>query len=555
MAQLSIRLKAVLPCLVIAACSTTQPVVQAPPTVTINPEIQTSSPEPTQPASKPKVRPVAQPVSFTEATPQYTQATAQVTPPEPIAMTPPAPVSSPSEISLRGTLVIGHQIQYITPCGSEKKYWLELNEHSRQVYSSLTSAPYQPVYTELSGELNSVDPNLASSGYTLSLQLNDIQYMTTEDRCTIKQDDSGSIEMTGSNPNWSGTITDNELLLEQGFGPQLYQLSGGRFGQGFHEWRSNDNQFKLRIESGECLDEANGRYTNQRVVFHQGVQNLEGCARRPYSTDDQEFVGFFNARLPTTGEHYDLAVKADHSANLRYIPSEGQIQDLPGYWYSTDDKQFTLVLSPQAGFPNHIPKQQTFNWDGFDLTLLTPGSRSLKYARMSGPAQITPEKIISPTRQLAPQTLRASAAYDAAVDTSILRYFHLHRSTPSGRYLWWKFDLNGDGREEILALMNWCSGSACTLLIFEPSNVGYRYVSRSTQIRLPMHIGEDLNHEWHQILLPAGASRTEQYVTLEFDGMSYPLTPPTLSKSGPEPGSSVTLTADLTGQWGRPVTP
>ncbi len=83
-------------------------------------------------------------------------------------------------------------------------------------------------------------------------------------------------------------------------------------------------------------------------------------------------------------------------------------------------------------------------------------------------------------------------------------------------------DLNSDGRAKALVLFtgpDWCSPQGCTLVIFEPSDVGYKPISQIIGVKAPVAAGPGSNAGWRDLIVKTGASKI---VRLQFTGGGYP---------------------------------
>ncbi len=83
-------------------------------------------------------------------------------------------------------------------------------------------------------------------------------------------------------------------------------------------------------------------------------------------------------------------------------------------------------------------------------------------------------------------------------------------------------DLNSDGRAKALVLFtgqDWCSPQGCTLVVFEPSEVGFRPVSQIVGVKPPIAAGPGSNAGWRDLIVKTGASKI---VRLQFTGGGYP---------------------------------
>ena len=94
-------------------------------------------------------------------------------------------------------------------------------------------------------------------------------------------------------------------------------------------------------------------------------------------------------------------------------------------------------------------------------------------------------------------------------------------------------DLNGDGKAEILALLegeDWCtSTTGCTLAIFEKGNHGYRPVATIRRVWGPVIMTNERRNGWSDLVVDTGKRSLGQRVRLRFGARGYP-------------GNAVTLT-------------
>jgi hypothetical protein len=83
-------------------------------------------------------------------------------------------------------------------------------------------------------------------------------------------------------------------------------------------------------------------------------------------------------------------------------------------------------------------------------------------------------------------------------------------------------DLNSDGRAKALVLFtgpDWCSPQGCTLVVFEPGDVGYKPVSQIIGVKAPVAAGPGSNAGWRDLIVKTGANKV---VRLQFTSGGYP---------------------------------
>lgn len=102
-------------------------------------------------------------------------------------------------------------------------------------------------------------------------------------------------------------------------------------------------------------------------------------------------------------------------------------------------------------------------------------------------------------------------------------------------------DLNSDGRAKALVLLtgqDWCSPQGCTLVVFEPSDVGFRPISQIVGVRAPVGIGPGSNAGWRDLIVKTGANKI---VRLQFTGGGYPTNAAVQPEASADAGQSEVL--------------
>ena len=142
-----------------------------------------------------------------------------------------------------------------------------------------------------------------------------------------------------------------------------------------------------------------------------------------------------------------------------------------------------------------------------------------------------PESIVTPgapdgapvalaPRKGAPQTVAMSVNQDeVAKAAERLRLTKKKKESPFDQA---GADLNSDGRAKALVLFtgqDWCSPQGCTLVVFEPSDVGFRPISQIVGVKPPVAAGPGSNAGWRDLIVRTGAGKV---VRLQFTGGGYP---------------------------------
>jgi hypothetical protein len=131
----------------------------------------------------------------------------------------------------------------------------------------------------------------------------------------------------------------------------------------------------------------------------------------------------------------------------------------------------------------------------------------------SGPVALAPHKG-------APQTIAMAVNQDAL--TKAIERLRITKKKGDSPYDQAGADLNSDGRAKALVLFtgqDWCSPQGCTLVVFEPGDVGYRPVSQIIGVKAPVAAGPGSNAGWRDLIVKTGSSKIAR---LQFTGGGYP---------------------------------
>ncbi len=132
----------------------------------------------------------------------------------------------------------------------------------------------------------------------------------------------------------------------------------------------------------------------------------------------------------------------------------------------------------------------------------------------AGPVTLAPHKA-------APQTIAMAADQDA-LTKAVERLRIVKKKKGDSPFDQAGADLNSNGRAKALVLLTgpeWCSPQGCTLVVFEPSEVGYRPISQTIGVKAPVAAGPGSNAGWRDLIVKTGANKI---VRLQFTGGGYP---------------------------------
>lgn len=136
------------------------------------------------------------------------------------------------------------------------------------------------------------------------------------------------------------------------------------------------------------------------------------------------------------------------------------------------------------------------------------------------------------------QYVRAETSPDPKVEKAILQTMPDYKPASEEeqvRYYYNRVDLNGDGKPEVIAHLVGqyiCGTGGCDTLILQPTRNGYRLVSTIGLTNTPIIVSPRRTRGWSDLVVyvVGGGIQPGHYVTLRFNGRTYPDNPSLLPK-------------------------
>src|SRR5918911_360449 len=143
-----------------------------------------------------------------------------------------------------------------------------------------------------------------------------------------------------------------------------------------------------------------------------------------------------------------------------------------------------------------------------------------------------------PSKLKGVEYVSAEARPDPELEKAILQTMPDYNPTSADdqiRYYYNRVDLNGDGKPEAIVHLVGsfiCGTGGCNTLIFQPTSKGYHQVAEITLTRTPIIVSPQRTRGWNDLIMyVAGGGITRgYYVTLHFNGRTYPDNPTVLSQ-------------------------
>jgi hypothetical protein len=152
---------------------------------------------------------------------------------------------------------------------------------------------------------------------------------------------------------------------------------------------------------------------------------------------------------------------------------------------------------------------------------------------------------------------RIESAILAASPDYTREIVEIEGGTGPGRYLYGRVDLNGDGREEVLAYLLgslFCGTGGCSLLLFTETEDGLSLVNEFPISRTPVVVSPRKTGGWHDLIRSeSGGGAPPSFVRHTFDGEHY--VEEERLPADPAPEGQKVLAGEFTFQDGIPLEP
>ncbi|NVD08180.1 hypothetical protein FCU94_14975 [Vibrio sp. JPW-9-11-11] len=452
---------------------------------------------------------------------------------------------------MRGEIVLGHEVRSITPCGSKKQYWLELSNDRFQQGLKLVRSPYQPLYGEVIGHLETGKTDGFVADYSARFVVDSFNLLSAENpqRCAQAAQETRAF---GTEPFWSLRLTDSQwVFAKMGEEQQPLELISRQISAHQHHYQFAEGELELNQRS--CVDGMSDSLYSWSATLKLDDTSYQGCATLSNQDITQQWTGFYQATSTQTKQFsVFLDLNRDHSATTTYRYDNGQSDSVErGYWQQLNPQQVQVVMTHHQQQP--LLSERIFTRQGEALTAEKEKVGAVVYdiadggLRLFSRAQNQAEGTRSFSAQpLAANAIPSSAEYNPMVANALTTYFQQTNTPASGtRYRWLVYDLNGDGNNELLVQLDWCGSGGCTLLIFDNQAQTWRFNSRITQVTTPLSLGRNQHQGWQDLVffVSGGGAIPNQHL-LQFNGEQYPLNPSVAPVASYDDISTVQLFAD-----------
>ncbi|MEZ8945638.1 COG3650 family protein [Vibrio sp. 10N.247.311.12] len=472
---------------------------------------------------------------------------------------PPANLDEPLSIQpqtfiMRGQVVVGHESRTFTPCGSQQQYWLDLSPELALEAQGLSTRPYQALYGELIGHLTVPSQTGYNADFTARFVVDQVNILTAEnpDRCVQPL---RSTRVFGNEPLWSATFDKDQLkYTKMGEQPQTLDIESSRTTSSSRDYQLEGKaaQGKLNLTKESCSDGMSDSIYGWHAKLNLNDSNYNGCATVSNQDPTLDWSGlYFASSTQNSGFSINLELNNDHSAITTYSYSNGDPSIVEqGFWQQLNQNQVQVVMTRHQ--QQYLISERIFTLDNGKLIAEKEKVGNVVYPIANGglvlfEAKSAQAQVNTTTNvDLTAKQVNSSDQLDPKVDQAIREYFKINNSSPDDtKYRWLTYDLNGDGKEELFAQLDWCGSGGCTLLIFENHQDNWRFNSRVTLVKGDIRLGKSQNHGWQDLIFNvSGGGATPAKHTLSYSGVSYPLNPSVAPVADDADISDVVLFAD-----------
>tara|TARA_R110001583_G_scaffold6618_2_gene33538 strand:- start:10512 stop:12044 length:1533 start_codon:yes stop_codon:yes gene_type:complete len=437
------------------------------------------------------------------------------------------PFSNLLGANYRGQFSLGDGEGYFKACDANEEFSVDANFILRNIYEQISPIPFTPVYIEFTGEITFPKINATDSEPTMRVdRVHHMALAKASLQCN-KPIDTFLFKANGDNPYWRLSIDNKELFFSTKASNQAYEVDDSDFRttqiNSITTVDKEGKKLKLKIQPGHCYDLKNKAYWGYTAKVESIWGEYSGCGEPGWPIEEQLFTGYY------LNTHNNITTNLTLNPNYTVEYKEtvdGKETLKTGFWKTNSPDRVIVMLSQQAD--NAVREELMFTRTGLTLNaqeinnnnIVTAFEQPLIFNKMNADVIVEGEKVNRIDREFNAQMISAATEIDIKIQKAVNDYFQIHRTDPKGtQFNSVKYDLNGDGIDEAIVLLDWCSNkNGCEMLIFEGQTEGYRFSSRVSQVNAPVIISHSQHYLWQSLLI----EKNNNWLSLDFDGISYP---------------------------------
>ena len=433
------------------------------------------------------------------------------------------------EGNFRGQFSFGDGKGYFKACDANKEFSVNANFALRNIYQQITSTPFTPVYIEFAGEVTF--PKTKSEKPDAIMRVDRVHHMALAKaslQCA-KPIDTFLFKANGDDPYWRLSIDNQQLFFSTKASNQAYEVDDADFRTTQINTITTTNKkgqrLKLKIQPGHCYDLKNKEYWGYTTKVDSVWGEYSGCGEPGWPIEDQMFTGYYLSKANNITTN--LTLNSNYTVEYKE-KIDGKESIKTGFWKTNSPNRVVVMLTQQG--ENKLRQELIFTRKGLTLSIdqvndnniVRPLASLLTFNKMNVKDDFDEVvKVNRINREFTAQDINPNSEIDKEIQKAVNDYFKIHRTDPKDtKFSAVKYDLNGNGIDEAIVLLDWCSAkNGCEMLIFEGRKEGYRFSSRVSRVHAPIVISQSQHFLWQSLLIEKDAG----WSLLNFDGLSYPV--------------------------------
>jgi putative lipoprotein len=455
-----------------------------------------------------------------------------------------------------GLVTITAQQRTISLCHNDNVFNLQPNQ---QLIEQIQRLNKPQAYIEFEGQLNQ---SLNKTHRRAVIKVDQLHYLSTRsvNKCTLTQS-KPKFEIQGLEPTWNGIADNNSFTFTIKDSKSYWTIQKSVITKGlsaFVETQNSDGeQLDITFTGNGCIDSKND-YWQYETKIHVKNKEVIGCGQYPNQQyEDHRWLGHY--LYSNKNVTIELELASNYQATVNYKYSNGKQITEAGYWHLFGSSGLKLLLTKRQGEKANVVFH--FRRNGVRLQASQQWRNNIKHSfngalltldRMTEEVKSTQlMQAEAVHRSFDPLALQSPTIATPAINRALKKYFTMHKSPISDtKYLYAEYDLNGNGKQDLIVLLDWCDNEGCVMLVFENRGNRYKFISRTTGVQPPIKISREQKFQWQSL----SAKQNNNWGNLPFDGISYPAS---LTESKPVLPADLTqvnlITNALTGDWGIPL--
>ncbi|GLS89568.1 membrane protein [Psychromonas marina] len=433
------------------------------------------------------------------------------------------------ESNFRGQYVFGDGKGYFKACDTNQKFSVDSSFVVDKIYQKIASTPYTPVYVEFAGEISFSSTEQKDNNVMMRIDRIHHMALAKASLQCAKPTDTFLFRASGDDPHWRINIDNEKLFFSTKASNQAYDVENSNFRSTqinyVYATNKKGQKLKLSIQPSHCYNPKNNEYWGYVTKVNSVWGAFDGCGEPGWPLKDQSIIGYYLSSNNNTTTN--LALNENYT--VEYSETINNITTVKtGYWKTNSPKHISVILSKEAD--KNIRQELILERQGLSLSTTTINNNNiveviegdaLVLNKMNAKEGDETVKVDHINREFSAQNIVPDNEVDIEIQEAVNNYFNIHRTDPKNtKFSAVKYDLNGDGVDEAIVLLDWCSNkNGCEMLIFEGQSDGYRFSSRVSRIHAPIIISTAQHYFWQSLLVQTGS----EWSQLNFDGLSYPI--------------------------------